>query len=427
MNNCVRVTRPAGIVLWTIIMPLVLAVGCATQTPSTPEVCRPRDDIAFSVWRGVTPSRTPESEVIALLGEPDNIAPYSWEDDSSAYHYYPRPGRCDFFTVVVQGGIVQSVTEVTASGPLSSTLLSGLVEAGCDAVVVTQTISPNPVYAYPQLGVAFEVGSDGSALVEQHFAPLNSSDYLAGWSGVDLRLDPAFNAIHTMERLSIEPGVTTQAEVEQLLRPGARVGGVRVVWERSGESPSGLPELEYQLGPTDRTLPSYGPARLAFQGDVLFTVWFQQWLSSFPGRNGEYLPGSMPPGGQIYTLGDALREYGEPTLVLVTECEDQCYGGDINELHLVYPREGRQVTASAIWAGTDLYCLTLNSRVKDVLYFPPVSEEEFRQLLPMIWHEDFVVTDSGDSRFIGGSYREVEWQGITQFCEWNHRSGCLQP
>jgi len=411
-----------------------LLTGCGglppTPPPTVSELCRPKDAVALSPWRGIVPGQTGEAEVAAILGEPDSVAYYLHK--VSSYHYYPRPGRCGFFTVTVQDGIVQSTTEVALLAEDSSALFATLQGAGCEPTVVEQSISPHPAYAYPELGVAFEVDAEGKAWVEQHFAPRSSADYLAEWSGLDLRLDPSPHRIRLLERLGVRPGVTTQEEVAQMLRDGAQVNGVMV--REAGamrKSVGGLPRFEYDLLPMDAELEGLRPGanigRIAFKDGAVFTIEFvgMSYLPSPDDLRYEHAPEA---GLEIYTFGDALRDYGEPALVFVVEDKSVFTDAIIipSDLHLVYTEEGRQVSVTTDTSHSDRYCLTLNSAVVHVLYFAPLSKEEFRARLPYIWHEDFHVLD-GEFAFIGGTYREIEWQGIASFCEQNGLTECLRP
>jgi hypothetical protein len=409
---------------------LFTATGCGSLMPALTQpqppvsTCQPQDEAAFSTWRGLLPGRSQEGEIVRLLGVPDNVTPY-WDDVSdpdviSAYHYYPRAGRRSFYTVAVHDGVVQSTAEVSWAGSLTNTLYAGLVAAGCEPVILGQMISSNPVHAYPELGVAFEVGEGGAVLVERHFAPRSREEYLASWEGLDLRLDPVLNYAHALERLGFQPGVTSQAEVEQRLQPWTAIDGARTGSVESKESLSGLPEVVFYLGPdrTWREYPPKGVAWVSFREGVVLTAGFHAPLCP-PCEDGHIPAYEKVAFGDFYTLGDALREYGEPALVFVTECAD----GMLQDLRLVYPQKGLQVAALADLCVTDYYCVLWNSSATDSLRFPPMSEEEFREQLRLIWDDEF----GKDGEFTGCPYREVPWQDIARLLEQMGPGDCLQP
>jgi hypothetical protein len=343
-------------------------------------------------------------------------------EGETTYHYYPTPGRCSFLTLVVQEGVVKSASEVSVLEDRENATFDELTEAGCEPLIVEQMISPYPVYVFPEAGIAFEVVEGHTTGVVRRFEPTTPAAFLDEWNGVDLRLDPSLNQVHLLEPLRIEPGVTTQSEVDESLGAGTTVEGVQVLRKNSSRSLGGLLQRELHLRGQGKEPSSLEHvARIAFKEGKVFTAELAVTPHHVPRATDYGYSETDLVGVEIYTLGDALRDYGEPSMVFVTE-----RGGTLEQLRLVYPGVGRQVTVSAATSASDVYCLTLNSAVAKIVFFESASEAQFRDELPMLWHDDFAI-HAGESRFLFGSYREIEWQGLGQFCEVDGLATCCRP
>ena len=308
-----------------------------------------------SNYQGITPGVSHKQDVIAYWGAP-NVVRVSGEFES--LHYFNGFVAESF---LVKNDIVQAVT----SGALGRQLITGSYIAGIASLsqtlgapaIFTPTLLEAPIWVFPNYGLAI------SGLTAQLFEPTDLESYKEQWGRLPLEYDP-FPLIPSVETVGIKPGVTTRAEVAQLLGTPDRI----VFQDRGAPwwyfvEPDMLGRLNIFFSANDKV-------------EAMYIAPFYQ-------------------NPRPLHFEDMVKQYGLPEIVQLSPGFE---GGRYERQTLVYP--GRGLSISTVCSTPACDVVKRDARVVQKAYFLPKTLEEYE----------------APSRYLSPAYQSayLEWHGFDE-------------